>query len=145
MKKCTNCKVEKEIISFNKNKSKGDGYNNICKECSKSRSKQYYEENKALHKSNIKLRNKKTIFNNRTNYFNILKQSNCIDCPENNPIVLEFDHRDGVKKIEAVGKMVGAGYSWEVIKKEIEKCDVRCANCHRKRTAKQQGWYKDLM
>lgn len=145
MKKCTNCKVEKEISSFNKNKSKRDGYNNICKECSKSRSKQYYEENKTLHKSNIKLKNKKTIFSNRIKHFNILKKSKCIDCPENNPIVLEFDHKDNVEKIEAISKMVSTGYSWNTIEKELEKCEIRCANCHRKRTAKQQGWYKDLM
>ena len=27
--------------------------------------------------------------------------------------------------------------SWDKVLAEIEKCDVRCANCHRRRTAQQ--------
>ena len=33
----------------------------------------------------------------------------------------------------------------ENILKEIEKCDIRCANCHRRRTAKQLGYAKYLL
>jgi hypothetical protein len=31
---------------------------------------------------------------------------------------------------------------WSRVLLEIEKCDVRCANCHRRRTAQQYGWRK---
>jgi hypothetical protein len=40
-----------------------------------------------------------------------------------------------------VSALVNGKYSWSKILEEIEKCDVRCANCHRRRTAKQLGWY----
>lgn len=46
--------------------------------------------------------------------------------------MLEFDHRPGEKKEYALSKV---GHI--TIKKlaiEIAKCDVRCANCHRKMT-----------
>ncbi len=36
--------------------------------------------------------------------------------------------------------------TWENVLKEIEKCDVVCANCHKIRTIKQFGycpWYTD--
>ena len=75
--------------------------------------------------------------------FDYYKTHQCIDCGENNPIVLEFDHRDGVEKIDNISRLIDR--SWDTIKKEIDKCDVRCANCHRIRTAKQQGWYKGII
>jgi hypothetical protein len=37
--------------------------------------------------------------------------------------------------------MVKDHYSIARIKEEIEKCDVRCANCHTRRTAHQFGWW----
>jgi hypothetical protein len=52
---------------------------------------------------------------------------------------LEFDHlRD--KKF-AIGKAASGGYSLKKIQEEVEKCVVRCANCHRKKTAVQFNWY----
>jgi len=60
-------------------------------------------------------------------------------CGESDPNVLDFHHVRGEKKL-ALGRMITAGYGEATIKKEIEKCEVLCANCHRKETAKQQGW-----
>jgi transcription elongation factor Elf1 len=58
--------------------------------------------------------------------------SGCKDCGETNHIVLDFDHlRD--KKYN-ISRMVHDGFSWAAIKKEIAKCEVVCANCHRIRT-----------
>jgi hypothetical protein len=31
---------------------------------------------------------------------------------------------------------------WEVIAQEIAKCDVRCANCHRRRHAEEGRWFR---
>lgn len=72
---------------------------------------------------------------NQEKLLEYLSFNHCIDCGETDPIVLEFDHRDQIDKKFNVGKMVNGGhFSWEKIKTEIEKCDVRCANCHRRRT-----------
>lgn len=64
----------------------------------------------------------------------------CADCGESNPIVLDLDHDDPSEKIDDVSKLVGSGYSWDRIETEMLKCTVRCANCHRLRTAKQRDW-----
>lgn len=55
-------------------------------------------------------------------------------------MVLEFDHVRGVKKGD-VSLMARQGLALKTIDAEIAKCDVRCANCHRRRTAITQGWY----
>ena len=58
--------------------------------------------------------------------------SGCVDCGENNHIVLDFDHlRD--KKYN-VSRMIHDGFSWKAIMNEIKKSEVVCANCHRVRT-----------
>ena len=56
-------------------------------------------------------------------------------------MVLEFDHLEKKNKIAAVSEMVSLQSPWEVITKEIQKCEVRSANCHRRKTAKQRGYY----
>lgn len=73
--------------------------------------------------------------------FDYLKSHSCIDCGEGDPIVLEFDHVRGEKKL-GVAKMVAEGYSLATVINEISKCEVRCANCHRRKTALQFGWNK---
>ena len=63
----------------------------------------------------------------------------CVVCGEKDPIVLEFDHKDG--KVTTITEAVRHGWSWERIQTEIKKCEVRCANCHRRKTSKQFGWF----
>ena len=68
----------------------------------------------------------------------------CIDCGEVDPIVLEFDHVRGEKKFniaDEIGKRTGIAR----LIKEIEKCDVRCANCHRRKTTKEFGYSQWLL
>lgn len=58
----------------------------------------------------------------------------CVDCGEADPIVLDFDHRDRKTKRMGVADMVAQCMSIATIMSEIAKCDVRCANCHRRKT-----------
>ena len=57
--------------------------------------------------------------------------------------MLQFDHVCGVND-DAVGRMVASGYAWARVEAEIAKCEVRCSNCHWRRTAKQFNWYAFL-
>jgi hypothetical protein len=70
----------------------------------------------------------------RSKLFEFLSSQSCIDCGENDPIVLEFDHKDTTNKFKIVAKMLSGHYSWKSIQLEIGKCDIRCANCHRRKT-----------
>ncbi|MEQ1844121.1 MAG: hypothetical protein ABL983_00920 [Nitrospira sp.] len=65
----------------------------------------------------------------------------CIDCGENNPVVLEFDHVRDIKKFAIA---YAPSYTLQTVEMEIAKCDVRCANCHRKKTFRDFGHSKHL-
>lgn len=73
---------------------------------------------------------------NAENMVEYLHNHPCVDCGEKDIVVLEFDHVRGVKS-RAVSKIMWDPKEWSVVLKEIEKCDVRCANCHRRVTAKR--------
>lgn len=63
-----------------------------------------------------------------------LRQQPCADCGLADPVVMEFDHvpERGEKALN-VSNLVGAPKA--KLLREIAKCDVVCANCHRRRTA----------
>lgn len=137
MKACTVC--NRTDVQFHKNKSRPDGLQSACKECKKERDAAYFQDSKGHHKTLNDNRKRKT----RTWIWNYLSNNPCIDCGEKDPIVLEFDHRSD--KFMEISEMVRMGYSISKIELEISKCDVRCANCHRRKTAQDFGWYKDLL
>lgn len=64
----------------------------------------------------------------------------CVDCGEKDIVVLEFDHQRD--KVMAIAEILSNGWREERLMAEINKCEVRCANCHRRKTAKQLGWIK---
>lgn len=64
----------------------------------------------------------------------LLAEKECVDCGEKDFRVLDFDHIDRKNKFKNVSDMRSGHYSWESVSKEISKCEVRCANCHRRKT-----------
>lgn len=79
----------------------------------------------------------------RTKLFEFLSTKHCIDCGEKDPVVLDFDHKNPPDKFKPVSKLLSGHWSWISVQREIEKCEIRCANCHRRKTYKQQsGWGK---
>lgn len=135
MKHCSKCHKNKDKSEFNKNKTKKDGLQATCKECNKIASKKHYRSNKEKYIA----RNQKVKLQARKFILNIFLNSQCIDCGETCPACLQFDHVKG-DKVMAVSQLVT--YGVEAVKKEVEKCVIRCANCHAKKTAKDHGWYK---
>lgn len=63
-------------------------------------------------------------------------KNGCSRCSEKDPICLDFHHLDPAFKEIEVGNACRRGWSLEKIFKEIEKCILLCANCHRKEHAK---------
>ena len=77
---------------------------------------------------------------NRFKLWQYLLEHPCVECGEDNPVLLEFDHLNPKTKKKAIARMLTSN-AWVAIAKEIAKCQVLCVKCHRLLTAQQQGWY----
>ena len=134
MKLCTLCKSIKPEDEFNfKYKSRGIRQKH-CRECSKLEIKRHYIENRQYYLDKAKKRN--VIIHRKLNDYVLEYLSNhpCVDCGEGDPIVLEFDHLGN--KYKQIAKLKRDS-SIERLKVEILKCEVRCANCHRRKTVER--------
>lgn len=127
-------------MEFNLNKGKKDGHNAMCGLCHREYVKRHYH----AHQKEYYARVMAFKASKRIKMYEYLVDKKCVDCGENDPLVLDFDHKDKSKKERGVAEMLRKN-SWENILKEIEKCEIRCSNCHRRRTAKQLGYTKYLL
>lgn len=137
MKRCSKCLDEKELSEFSASSRSNDGKQAYCRACASL----YYRNNSVKHKASVAARNKDHrawLYNAVHTY---LLDHPCVDCGETDPVVLEFDHVRGTK-VDNVSTLIRRSRKWEVVKEEIAKCDVRCANCHKRKTAKDFGYIK---
>ena len=65
----------------------------------------------------------------------------CVDCGNADLRVLDLDHLDPSRKVDCISRLMQNGV-WKRVAAEIEKCEVRCANCHRIKTARDVNTYK---
>ena len=137
MKTCSGCQQPLDYSNFCNKKDSPDGYSYFCRKCSSEQGKEYYKDPEK--KAKIIQGNKERLLRTKKFVYEYLLTHPCVDCGEARPECLDFDHlRD---KTMAISQMVRNARGIESIKKEIEKCEVRCANCHRVKTAKDQNWY----
>src|ERR1700704_2805602 len=112
-----------------------------CRACHNVWNRSHYERNKATYIANARRNSARYRVENLERIVEYLRAHPCVDCGEADLVVLDFDHLDPRTKRMPVSKMI-EDFSWAEISKEIAKCDVRCANDHRRRTARQRGWRK---
>lgn len=100
-----------------------------CKTCDVAYRADKYDENKSTFMENNKRQYRKL-----RSIVDEAKKGPCLDCGRTYPpYVMDFDHRDPKTKIAKVSTMVYKG-SESLLRAEIAKCDLICANCHRIRT-----------
>jgi hypothetical protein len=130
MKYCNKCKRNLETISFARNRSKKDGLASTCKECNISAQKKYYSKNSEYYKNRSAILKK----NIREKIRSLKAGSPCLDCGVRYPsYVMQFDHISNNKNF-SIGNADRLGISEQVVLKEIDKCELVCANCHCQRT-----------
>ncbi len=140
---CTKCKFEKDLQSFHTRKQSKDGLAFWGRKCFKSHWKTRYYENPEHYLSNHSESRNKLREQNARKVFEYLANHPCLTCGEFDPIVLEFDHRGRSDKIESIPMLI-RNSSWKRIESEFQKCDVLCANCHRRKNAAQFKYKRHL-
>ena len=144
MKSCSKCKLAKPSSAFSLKNKERETLNAYCKECSNEYHKGHYMRNKSYYSAKRKFNNDRVTSATRKLLAQYLASHPCVDCGETDLIMLEFDHVRGIKS-NNIATMLRNAKKWEAIESEIQKCEVRCSNCHKRRTAQQLGWKKLLL
>jgi 5-methylcytosine-specific restriction endonuclease McrA len=117
------------------------------KSVTKAHRSTYYKEHYAkygeLYRARAKLRKMKIIGEYHRRMLEYLRQKSCMVCGETDPIVLEFDHPDPARKNFGIARAISDLKPWAKILAEMQACQVLCANCHKRKTAREFSWYKN--
>lgn len=98
----------------------------MCKSCNKEWGREYYIK----HKKEVRVREK--LRREKVREFVESKRLACSSCGETDVVCLDFHHRNPKAKECGIGLAIRKGWSVARVAREIAKCDVLCANCHRK-------------
>jgi len=119
------------VAEFNR---AGTGLQHWCRACFR----EYFAARGATHLRQVAESRIKRVAATRSRLARHLATHPCVDCGERDIRVLDFDHVG--EKRELVSALVARGAPWTRIADEMEQCEVRCANCHRRVTARRAGW-----
>ena len=138
-KTCSKCNVEKDVTEFGINRAKKDGLQVQCKPCRKATNHDYYvknpkKEERAAGARRLKAKNREIIYG-------ILSKAACTDCGIADWRVLEFDHVTG-DKVDNIAYLVAC--KTETLLAEIDKCEIRCKNCHSIITSERAGGWRTM-
>ena len=143
MRTCSRCKQELPDDAF-RWRTKGRKHRQSqCRDCAKLTSKEHYTANKQAYKRRSAAHSARKIEEHSRKVYDLLAASSCFDCGERDVLTLDFDHKDRQSKLFSIADAVASHqYGWRKIEAEIAKCDVRCANCHRIKTARENNSYR---
>jgi hypothetical protein len=141
-RRCARCGEVKPLSDFNWRRIAVGERDTYCRPCRSAYGKEHYLANRERY-IDLEAKRKRARAQKRMRYLlEYFLLHPCADCGEADPLVLEFDH------LRDKSFAIGAGLpdrNWESILREIEKCQVVCANCHRRRTAKRAGTVRALI
>lgn len=139
---CPGCGEERDSEKDFRWKYKDRGiHQRWCKYCQATANKDHYRNNKQDYLNRALTRNARVNTENRQKLYVYLSEHPCVDCGETDLRVLEFDHVRGNKSAN-IARLLNNAVSWPTIEKEIAKCEVRCANCHRIKTNERGSWWR---
>jgi hypothetical protein len=142
LRRCGRCGETKPVSDFAWRRKALGQRHNMCRPCHSAYHHEHYSANKQRYVDQARERKQRLTVERTRWLLNYFESNPCADCGECDPLVLEFDHR-GDKEFN-----IGSVFpyrNWASILAEIAKCDVVCANCHRRRTAGRLGSARSIM
>lgn len=141
---CSKCQKEKPMNEFRwRNRTKG--YRSCwCKSCFSLYEKEKWKDQTDNRRNKHRQQQLSRRSRNINHIWKYLSGKCCVECGITNLIVLEFDHIEPNDKCGNISDLARDGYSIKNLQREMEKCQVLCANCHRIKTAKERGWDKTI-
>ena len=140
-KVCTKCNESKLLSDFHKQKKKKAGLRSWCRSCMKAYARSYYHKNLEKERKVRREFTRKYKIGKRTVrdcLLSLYEGVPCMDCDGVFPFyAMDFDHRPEEIKVFGIatrGAYVASSGLMDKVKKEISKCDLICACCHRVRT-----------
>ncbi|MEX0659320.1 MAG: hypothetical protein WD080_09315 [Egibacteraceae bacterium] len=132
LKTCSRCGLVKLLTEFPLKNRRSTLLQSHCRSCKARYQREWYQRNRARHIRNVAARNRRHRARNRA-IVEEAKNLPCADCGRRfPPFVMDFDHVRG-EKLWNIAEMWGRATE-PVLRAEIAKCEVVCANCHRLRT-----------
>lgn len=141
LRRCWACRTAKPQQAFAFSDTQRGSLQGHCRVCHAGYRRAHYLKNKPDYIRRAIAQVKARREENHKRLYEYLLSHPCVDCGEADVVVLEFDHRVPAEKVRDVGGLAGHR-RWAAVLEEIEKCDVRCVNCHRRKTALQFRWGK---
>lgn len=137
---CRVCGETKPLVEFPYRSLRRQTRQWICLLCQRDYTNEWYARNRRRQIAMAIERSRHATAKLKSRVREYLLGHPCVDCGECDPGVLDFDHlRD---KKANISTLVQSGIRWESLAQEIAKCEVRCANCHRRRTATRGRYYR---
>jgi hypothetical protein len=136
LRRCGRCGELKSVDEFNwrrKHRGQRDSY---CRPCRAVYKHEHYAANRQRYIDNAVDRTRTLAFERAAYLIDYFRTHPCADCGESDPVVLEFDHQSD--KLFCISQGL-RDRSWQSVLDEIAKCEVVCANCHRRRTARRRN------
>ena len=137
---CSKCGIEKDIEQFPLRNQFTKRRQSYCTDCRSLMGKNWYQRNKEDQKANARRHTTEYRDALREYLWNYLLTHHCSEYGESDPVVLEFHHLGG--RDMAISEMITRVASVELLKEELQKTMVLCANCHRRLTAEERGWFR---
>jgi hypothetical protein len=141
VRRCVRRQLHKPVEQFAWRRKPRGQLDTYCRPCRADYKQMHYAASRERYIANA-ARRKQSLAEERTKFLiEYFATHPCVEFAEADPLVLEFNHLGD--KSFTIGAQLRYR-DWETLLREIAKCEVVCANCHR-RTAIRRGSVRALL